>query len=70
MFGREGESNRFSRRSLKFAVRVIMIIDIGSYNIRDELLLLIEFIFRGGKMYEISTLGDRQEPIKWSLHLH
>ena len=70
MFGREGESNRFSRRSLKFAVRVIMLIDIGSYNVRDEILLLIESIFRGGKMFEFSTLGDRQETIKWSLHLH
>ena len=66
----EEQSNRFSRSSLKFAVRVIMLIDIGSYNVRDEILLLIESIFRGGKMFEFSTLADRQETIKWSLHLH
>ena len=70
MFDREEESNRFSRRSLKFAVRVIMLIDIGSYNVRDEILLLKESIFREGKMFKFSTLGDRQEPIKWILHLH
>ena len=55
----EEESNRFSRRSHKFAVRVIMLVDIASYNVRDEKLLLVEFIFRGGKMCEFSTLGDR-----------
>ena len=48
-----------TRRSLKFAVRVIMLVDIASYNVRDEILLLVEFIFRGGKMCEFSTLGDR-----------
>ena len=36
-----------------------MLVDIGSYNVRDELLLLVEFIFRGGKMHEFSTLDDR-----------
>ena len=50
---------RGTRRSLKFAVRVIMLVDIASYNVRDEILLLVEFIFRGGKMCEFSTLGDR-----------
>ena len=50
---------RGTRRSLKFAVRVIMLVDIASYNVRDEILLLVEFIFRGGKMGEFSTLGDR-----------
>ena len=55
----EEESNRFSRRSHKFAVRVIMLVDIASCNVRDEILLLVEFIFRGGKMYEFSTLDDR-----------
>ena len=50
---------RGTRRSLKFAVRVIMLVDIASYNVRDEILLLVEFIFRGGNMCEFSTLGDR-----------
>ena len=50
---------RGTRRSLKFAARVIMLVDIASYNVRDEILLLVEFIFRGGKMCEFSTLGDR-----------
>ena len=50
---------RGTRRSLKFAVRVIMLVDIASYNVRDEILLLVEFIFRGGKMCEFSILGDR-----------
>ena len=50
---------RGTRRSLKFAVRVIMLVDIASYNVRDEILLLVEFIFRGGKMFEFSTLDDR-----------
>ena len=50
---------RGTRRSLKFAVRVIMLVDIASYNVRDEILLLVEFIFCGGKMCEFSTLGDR-----------
>ena len=52
---------RGTRRSLKFAVRVrvIMLVDIASYNVRDEILLLVEFVFRGGKMCEFSTLGDR-----------
>ena len=36
-----------------------MLVDIGSYNVRDEILLLVEFIFRGGKMYEFGTLDDR-----------
>ena len=36
-----------------------MLVDIGSYNVRDEILLLVEFIFRGGKMYEFSTFDDR-----------
>ena len=36
-----------------------MLVDIASYNVRDEILLLVEFIFRGGKMCEFSTLGDR-----------
>ena len=55
----EEQSNRFSRRSLKFAVRVIMLVDIASYNVLDEILLLVEFIFRRGKMCKFSTLCDR-----------
>ena len=37
----------------------MMLVDVASYNVRDEILLLVEFIFRGGKMCEFSTLGDR-----------
>ena len=39
----EEQPNRFSRRSLKFVVHV-MLVDIASYNIPDKLLLLVEFI--------------------------
>ena len=46
----EEKSNRFSRRSRKFAVRIVMLVDIiTSYNVPDEMLLLVDFIFRGGK---------------------
>ena len=56
----EEQPNRFSRRSLKFAVRVIMLVDIASYYVPDEiLLLLIEFTFRVGKLWKFSTLCDR-----------
>ena len=54
----EEQPNRFSWRSLEFAVR-IMLIDIASYNVPHKILLLVEFIFRGGKMCEFRTLGDR-----------
>ena len=37
----------------------MLVIDIGSYNVLDEILLLIEFIFHGGKMCKFSTLCDR-----------
>ena len=40
----EEQSNRFSRIFLKFAVPVIMLVDI------HIALLLVEFIFRGGEM--------------------
>ena len=43
----EEQPNKFSRRSLKFAVRVIMLVDIASYNVPDEILLLVELTFRG-----------------------
>ena len=52
----EEQSNRFSRRSLKFAVRVIMLVDIASYNALDEILLLVEYIFRRGKMCKFMHL--------------
>ena len=54
----EDQSNRLSRRE-KFAVRVIMLVDIAPYNVLNEILLLVEFIFRGGKMCKFSTLCDR-----------
>ena len=54
----EEQPNRFSRRSIKFAVRV-MLVDKASYNVPDKILLLVEFIFLGGKMCKFSTLCDR-----------
>ena len=36
--------NRFSRRSIKFAV-CVMLFDNASYNVSDKILLLVEFIF-------------------------
>ena len=45
---REEQSNRFSRISLKFAVPIIMLVDI------HIALLLVEFIFRGGEMKCVS----------------
>ena len=56
----EEQSNRFSRRSLKFPVRVIMLVDIAFYIVLDEILLLVEFIFCRGKMCKFSTLIMRQ----------
>ena len=54
----EEQPNRFSRRSIKFAVRV-MLVDNASYNVPDKILLLVEFIFLGGKMCKFSTSCDR-----------
>ena len=45
----EEQPNRFSRRSIEFAVHV-MLVDNASYNVPDKILLLAEFIFLGGKM--------------------
>ena len=45
---REEQSNGFSRISLKFAVPIIMLVDI------HIALLLVEFIFRGGEMKCVS----------------
>ena len=59
----EEQSNRFSRRSLKFAVCVIMLIDIASYNVLDEILLLVEFIFLRGKMCKFSTPVEVVVPV-------
>ena len=43
-----------------FAVLVIMtLISVASYNVREEIFVLVEFIFRGGKMCKFSTLCDR-----------
>ena len=36
-----------------------MLVNIASYNVRDEILLLVEFIFRGVKMCKFSTLYGR-----------
>ena len=54
----EEQPNRFSRRSIKFAVRV-MLFDNASNNVPDKILLLVEFIFPWGKMCKFSTLCDR-----------
>ena len=54
----EEQPNRFSRRSIEFAVHV-MLVDNASYNVPDKILLLVEFIFLGGKMCKLSTLCDR-----------
>ena len=54
----EERPNRFSRRSIKFPVRV-MLVDKASYNVPDKILLLVEFVFCGGKMCKFSTLCDR-----------
>ena len=54
----EEQLTRFLRRSIKFAVHV-MLVDKASYNVPDKILLLVEFIFRGGKMCKFSTLCDR-----------
>ena len=45
---REEQSNGFSRISIKFAVPIIMLVDI------HIALLLVEFIFRGGEMKCVS----------------
>ena len=55
----EKQLNKFSRRSLKFTVCFIMLVDIASYNVPKEMLLMAEFIFHGGKMCKFSTLCDR-----------
>ena len=47
---REEQSNGFSRISLKFAVPIIMLVDI------HIALLLVEFIFRGGEMKCVSLV--------------
>ena len=54
----EEQLNRFSRRSLKFAIH-IMLVDTASCNVPDKILLLVEFVFRGGKMSKFSTLCNR-----------
>ena len=54
----EEQPNRFSRRSLKFAVHIMLVV-IASCNVPDKILLLAEFIFCGGKMCKFSTLCDR-----------
>ena len=36
-----------------------MLVDIASYNVPDEILLLVELRFRGGIMCKFSTLCDR-----------
>ena len=54
------QPNWFLRRSSKFAVHIIMLVDIASYNVPNEILLLVEFIFREGKMCLFSTLCDRR----------
>ena len=41
----EKQLNKFSRRSLKLTVCIIMLVDIASYNVPDEILLMAEFIF-------------------------
>lgn len=43
-----------------FAVRIIMLVDIASYNVANKILLLVEFIFCEGKMCTFSTLCDRR----------
>ena len=45
---REEQSNRLSRISLKFAVPIIMLVDI------HMAMLLVELIFRGGEMKFVS----------------
>ena len=62
----EEQLNRFSRRSIKFAVRV-MLVDKASYNVPDKILLLLEFIFLEGKMCKFSTLCDRLFSLSVSL---
>ena len=47
---REEQSNGFSRISLKFAVPIIMLVDI------HIALLLVEFIFRGREMKCVSLV--------------
>ena len=47
---REEQSNGFSRISLKFAVPIIMLVDI------HIALLLVEFIFCGGEMKCVSLV--------------
>ena len=54
----EEQPNRFSWRSLEFAVR-IMLVDIASYNVPDKILLSVEFIFHRGKVCKFSTLWAR-----------
>ena len=54
------QPNWFLRRSSKFAVHIIMLVDIASYNVPNEILLLVEFIFHEGKMCLFSTLCDRR----------
>ena len=43
-----------------FAVRIIIIVDIASYNVANKILLLVEFIFCEGKLCTFSTLCDRR----------
>ena len=55
----EEQPNRFARRSPKFTVCVIMLVYIASYDVPNEILLLVEFFFRRGKMCKFTHLTPR-----------
>ena len=42
-----------------FCLFVLFFCQFTSYNLPDEILLLVDFIFRGGKKCTFSTLSDR-----------
>ena len=56
---RPGKKSRIDSQAEIPQVRVIILVDIASYNVRDEILLLVEFIFRGVNMCKSSTLCGR-----------
>ena len=58
---RPGKNSRIDSQAEIPQVRVIILADIASYNVLDEILLLVEFIylFRGGNMCKSSTLCGR-----------
>ena len=47
---RPGKNSRIDSQAEIPQVRVITLVYIASYNVRDEILLLVEYIFRGVNM--------------------